>query len=101
MFCGELSYDYVTAALQGWAVHIVKIPGLYRLTTSDYNKFLTDPNFWRRFKEEKLLIFQTDSILTSADIDAFMDYDMSAPRAVVSTRNTSPMAASPCARARS
>ena len=75
VFCGELSYDYVSAALQGWAVHIIKIPGLYRLSTSDYNKFLTDPNFWRRFKEEKLLIFQADSILTSADIDAFMDYD--------------------------
>ena len=75
VFCGELSFDYVLAALQGWQVHIGKFSGLHRLPTSDYNKLMMGQNFWQTFKEERLLIFQTDSILTASGIDEFCAYD--------------------------
>lgn len=43
----------------------------------DYNKLLTNPNFWKQFKTEYVLIFQHDSGLLKEGIDEFinLDYD--------------------------
>jgi hypothetical protein len=47
-----------------------------RLSTADYNGIMTSPTFWEFFTEEKLLMFQSDSILSGSNIDEFDAYDL-------------------------
>jgi Protein of unknown function (DUF5672) len=75
VFCGELSHDYVCESLEGWQVNIVKLPGIYRLAISDYNTLLTGRPFWDSFREDRLLLFQTDSLLTSPAVEDFRSFD--------------------------
>jgi hypothetical protein len=75
IFSGELSHPYIEQVLQGWSVGLRKLPGTYRLSSRDYNGILTSPSFWNSFSEDKLLIFQTDCILSGPNIDDFAGYD--------------------------
>ncbi len=75
VICGELSFDYLARTLASWSVRLIKMNGVYRLTTSDYNSLLTSAQFWRLFSEDKLLSFQSDSLLCGTNIDEFIDYD--------------------------
>lgn len=75
MVCGELSHEYVSRFLRDWTARIVKLQGTYRLSVGDYNKMLTSPEFWQLFTEEKLLIFQSDTLLTGTNIEEFECYD--------------------------
>ena len=40
-----------------------------------YNRLLKSPQFWRALNTEKALIFQSDSIIVSSDINNFLKYD--------------------------
>jgi hypothetical protein len=73
--CGELSHEYVGGFLRDWDARIVKLQGTYRLTTDAYNKLLMSPEFWQLFSEEKLLIFQTDTLLAGSNVADFEAYD--------------------------
>ena len=42
---------------------------------SFYSKMLTSKLFWNKFKSEKLLIYQEDSLLFHSQIDRFLEYD--------------------------
>jgi hypothetical protein len=75
VFCGELNHAYVCRSLEGWDVHIQKLPGLGRLTVAQYSGILMSPAFWSAFAEDKVLVFQTDSILCGSNVDDFFSYD--------------------------
>lgn len=75
MFCGEHSYPYAQGFLRGWDVRLTKFPNFAGLTTAEYNGILLSPAFWKQFSEEKLLVFQTDSLLSSPYVDRFLGFD--------------------------
>lgn len=73
---GEPTLGYVRAALPGWQVGIHPfLPGAV-LPRWHYNTIMMTADFWKAFSEEKILIFQTDSLLCGDNIDEFMDYDL-------------------------
>lgn len=41
----------------------------------DYNRLLTSKDFWQRLPYDKVLIFQTDSMLLREGIEEFLEYD--------------------------
>lgn len=69
--------DFVLRALPGWDVHvdILDLPG-YWFPRERYNQLLLMPSFWELFREEKILVFQTDALLAGPGIDDFLDYDL-------------------------
>lgn len=75
VFCGELSYDYASRFLQGWSARIAKLQGVGRLPDSAYNKLLMSAEFWNLFSEEKILIFQSDALLTGSHVGEFESCD--------------------------
>lgn len=76
IFCREESAAYVQAALPGWDVWYRRVPGSgSRFSRGAYNQLMTLPNFWASFPEGKLLVFQSDSLLSSPGIDDFLGYD--------------------------
>jgi hypothetical protein len=75
VFCGELSHDYIQDFLKGWSVRVTKFPGLFHLSVTHYSGIVTSPSFWSGFAEDKLLIFQSDSILCGPNIEDFIAYD--------------------------
>jgi len=68
-------HGYVQSFLDGWGANVVKFPRQRHLSVAEYNGVLTSPSFWQRFTEEKVLVFQTDSLLSSDGVDAFLGYD--------------------------
>ncbi len=75
VFCGELSYRYVLGFLQGWGAQVVKLAGTHQFAIADYNKLLISRQFWDYFREERLLVFQLDSVLTGGNIEDFRAFD--------------------------
>jgi Protein of unknown function (DUF5672) len=76
VFCREEVGAYVHASLPGWDVWYRRVPGSGpRLSIGQYNQLLTLPGFWASFPEDKLLVFQADTLLSSPDIGEFLDYD--------------------------
>jgi hypothetical protein len=49
--------------------------GVGNVTKEEYNDLLMTPDFWKKIKGEKVLIFQTDSVLLRSGIDEFIKYD--------------------------
>jgi hypothetical protein len=77
VYGGPLSLDYVRDSLPKWEVEISSLPGEpWRLPIGAYNALMLAPEFWNSFSEEKILVFQTDSLLTSDRIGDFLDYDL-------------------------
>jgi hypothetical protein len=76
VFCREESGAYVRASLPDWDVCYRRVPGDgCRFLRGNYNQLMTFPGFWASFPENKLLVFQADSLLSSPGIDEFLDYD--------------------------
>jgi hypothetical protein len=75
VFVSELSDAYVKASLAGWNVTITKFTRGARLPVADYNAILTSPSFWQTFTEDKLLLFQSDSLLAGSNVEEFLGYD--------------------------
>jgi hypothetical protein len=72
----EYSHDYILASLPGWNVRVMKVPGLpYRLSRAENNRLRMSPGFWNLFPESKLLVFETDSLLSGTNVDDFLGYD--------------------------
>lgn len=44
-------------------------------TIDNYNQLLKSPQFWRGLRTKTALIFQSDSIILSSDINSFVKYD--------------------------
>lgn len=74
ILCSDLSHAYVQASLSGWSVGITKLRAM-RLSTAEYNGILTSASFWQGFTEDRVLVFQSDSILTGPNIEEFIEYD--------------------------
>jgi hypothetical protein len=75
VLCGEMSEPFVQRALQGWNVHVFKVRGLHRMTSDQYSALLTSRPFWDLMPEERILVLQSDCILSSANVEAFLQYD--------------------------
>jgi hypothetical protein len=73
--CGEPSYPYAVRSLQGCNIRIIRLPGVATLPTDAYNKMLLTPDFWNLFGEEKLLMFQTDTLLAGSNWKDFESFD--------------------------
>lgn len=73
---GPLAVDPLRAALTGWNISLGVLPGSPgTLTRNDYSHLLTRPDLWTRFREEKVLVFQPDTILTGAGIEDWLEWD--------------------------
>jgi hypothetical protein len=76
VFGREEAMAYVQDSLPDWDVWYRRVPGSGpRLSREHYNQLLMFPEFWASFPETKLLVFQSDSLLSSPHIDEFLDYD--------------------------
>jgi uncharacterized protein DUF5672 len=76
VICSNHSADYLRGALPGWDVRFIKMPGLgVRLSWDDYAAMKMSPGFWGLFREDKVLVFETDSLLSGPNVDDFIDYD--------------------------
>jgi hypothetical protein len=72
----EHSHGYLHEALRGWNVGITKVPSLgLRIARHDYRAMKLSRDFWMRFRESKLLIFEVDSLLSGPNVEDFIDYD--------------------------
>jgi hypothetical protein len=76
LFCSADSRGFLLDSLPGWEPSVTQLPRrLRRLPPGEYNAILTSPAFWNRFSEDKLLIFQHDSLLCGRNIEEFTGYD--------------------------
>lgn len=76
VFCSKYSHGYLRAALPGWEVDIREIPGVgRRLSWADYAAMKLSRDFWMRFRESKVLIFEADSLLSGPNVEDFIGYD--------------------------
>lgn len=74
-FHGHANKEYVINALKDIRnVQFISLP-LSDMPTALYNKLLTTPSFWKSFSYEKVLIFQSDSVLLRHGIEEFLQYD--------------------------
>jgi hypothetical protein len=67
---------WLRSQLPGWEVPIVPVVEPVRMPRELYNAWLLHETFWRQFREEQLLVFQTDSLLCGPNIGDFLDYDL-------------------------
>jgi hypothetical protein len=78
IFCGNQNYDFITditKELKGY-VHITKLP-YENLTEQMYNGLLTTSGIYERIwmLPEHILIFQTDTMLFSGELEEFFKFD--------------------------
>lgn len=73
-FHGIDNEEYVRKELKGIETNFVLIPA-FSIDFREYNKMLTEKEFWEQILYEKMLIFQSDSGLLRKGIDEFMKYD--------------------------
>jgi hypothetical protein len=74
VLCGLHSFEFVRRALAGWTVAIVNM-GFEALSTAHYSVLLKALPFWQQLRESKILIFQSDTLVCSRNIDEFKEYD--------------------------
>jgi hypothetical protein len=70
------SLRFLRESLQGWEFSDSVVTESPRLSTAEYNRILLSPQFWTSLPAEKVLVFQTDSLLTGSNIEDFADYDL-------------------------
>jgi hypothetical protein len=75
VFCGEPSYNFVMRVLQKYSVRVIKLQNIYSLTADAYNKLLMSAEFWNLFTEDRVLIFQSDTLLSGSNIGDFESFD--------------------------
>lgn len=57
-------------------VRFVAMPEAFSITSvNDYNKMMMSAQFWKSIQAEKVLLFQTDSIILHSRIEPFLKYD--------------------------
>ena len=75
IFHGTNNEDYVKNCINGWNNVTLTNLGVENLTHIEHSEFMETPQFWDQVKGEKILIFQTDSLLLRSGIDEFLMYD--------------------------
>jgi Protein of unknown function (DUF5672) len=73
--CGELSEKYVDDFVQNGDIHVIKLDGLVRLSRAERSQIMKTTQFWKVFREEKLLAFDTNSVMCGSGVGEFLDYD--------------------------
>lgn len=77
VWCGPLNRDFLHESLPGWGMGLRTVPAQpWRISVNAYNGLLMSPVFWRDFTEEKVLVFQADSLLADGGIERFLGYDL-------------------------
>jgi hypothetical protein len=77
ILCSQHSHGYLQEALRGWDVSITTIPGIgICLPREDNRAMRLSPEFWMRFRESRLLIFETDSLLSGPNVEDFAAFDL-------------------------
>ncbi|HTB72623.1 MAG TPA: DUF5672 family protein [Polyangiaceae bacterium] len=71
----EFAEPYLEERLKDWDVNGVKLQGLTRLSRPERDSLMKSSEFWKIFPEEKLLVFESNSVTCGSNIDAFLDYD--------------------------
>ena len=66
---------YVMESLPGWNPSLVEVGKGYRFTIEQYNQILLSPRLWSTLPEQKVLVFQTDTVLTGPNVEDFTQYD--------------------------
>ena len=75
IFHGLSHEDELKGELKKWgSIHFENM-GVDNISKIDYNNLLKSPDFWKKIKGEKVLIFQSDSILLRKGIEEFLSYD--------------------------
>jgi predicted O-linked N-acetylglucosamine transferase (SPINDLY family) len=75
IFCSASNVDFVQDVVKDIEnVRIVILPEVSKLDNMGYSRLLKTPSFWERIPAEKILIFQTDTILTEPLDPRFFEY---------------------------
>lgn len=69
----EIIANHVKFLPKDWGLMVIK--DVVVNTLSDYNRLLTSKAFWDRIPFDKILIFQSDSMLLRAGIEEFLEWD--------------------------
>lgn len=72
---GTENKDFIDIELRGIGGYSVMQLPFEKMTEADYNNLLTSYNFWRVINAEKVLMFQSDSLLLRKGIEMFLQYD--------------------------
>ena len=76
IICGNLNYEYICEMCKNISTDIKIIQTNYdNLSPSNYNKLLTNTDFWNLFSGKKILIYQEDSIIFKNNINEFIHWD--------------------------
>lgn len=76
VICSTASHAFLREALPGWEVDLIERPGLpVRLPRSDYRAMRISTDFWKTFREDKILVFEVDSLLSGSNVEDFIHYD--------------------------
>jgi hypothetical protein len=72
---GEFSERYLDGLLRDWDVNGIKLQGLTHLPRARRDAILKSSEFWKMFPEEKILLFDSSSVMCGSNVDEFLDYD--------------------------
>ncbi len=79
--CGNNNYNYIKNICDKIHpnIRIIRL-NMTNISYNDYNNLFLSKTFWELFYGEKLLIYQSDSIIFNSNIDDFLNWDyISAP----------------------
>jgi hypothetical protein len=75
IFHGTLNESSIKSETMDWGEVMYENLNKPDLTKKEYNDMLKSSNFWQKVRGEKILIFQSDSIMLRSGIDDFLIYD--------------------------
>lgn len=70
--------EWVQNLLKNWNIGLIKL-NVNNITTEQYSNMLLSTSFWNLFKEESILIFQSDCIFFKKGFEHFLEYDYIGP----------------------
>lgn len=74
--CSELNYENIKAHVKTTENNVIIDPTIPKARTLfEYNYHMTNPDFYKSFTSDKVLIFQTDSAVLQNNILKFLHYD--------------------------
>jgi hypothetical protein len=72
---GQFSERYLGSVLADWDVNGIKLDGLTHMSRTTRGDILKSSEFWKLFSEEKLLVFESNTIMSGSNVSEFLDYD--------------------------
>lgn len=73
IFHGTENEEFVKQSFPKWKIECLKLPAK-NINKYAYSRLLRDIHFWNCIKEERILIFQTDTFLIRAPTEEVWDY---------------------------